>query len=135
MARSWSRMNLPIYYFDNPDQRKMLLATLEVAKCGPQLEKLAMSSYDLKNELAKQSTLAKNIILEHGYEWATNNMLQILVDHYSPKNSQFSNDLFGILLIIKNSKNHCGIFLSVKRVLDKTNPFSKKDLTQVLEVS
>ena len=127
-------MDLPIRYFDRPEYQKMVKALLGLSRCPHLFEKINMSAYKLKIELDNQAALAKDIILKNGSEWAAQNKIEIMIDHYSPKNSKFAVDIYGILLNVKSETDSFGVFLDTKRVWDKSNSFSKDHLVKVLEV-
>lgn len=127
-------MDLPIRYFDREEYQKMVLALLELTRCTHLVDQIKMSAYFLKTELDNQAALAKDIILKRGSEWAERNMIQILVDHYQPKNARFSVDIYGILMTVRTENDSYGMFLETKRVWDKTNAANKDHLIQILKV-
>ena len=127
-------MDLPIRYFDRNEYRRMIEALLGLTRCHHLMDKINMSAYYLKIELDKQADLAKSLILKHGSELAAQNKLEVMIDHYQPKNAKFAIDIFGILLNVKSETDSFGIFLNTKRVWDKTNSFSKDLLFDVLKV-
>ena len=134
ITRCWSKMDLPIRYFDRDEYKRMVMALLGLTRCPHLMDKINMSTYYLKIELDNQAELAKNLILTHGSKLASQNRIEIMVDHYSPKNSKFAIDIFGILLNVKTGNDCFGIFLDTKRVWDKTNSFSKDHLLKILKV-
>ena len=85
VARCWSRMDLPIRFFDRPEYKRMVQAVLTLARCTSHADKINMSAYHLKLQLDKQSDLAKQIIISRGPQWASENKLELMVDHFSSK--------------------------------------------------
>ena len=127
-------MDLPIRYFDRPEYKKMVFALLGLTRCTHLIDNINMTVHYLKIQLDNQAALAKSIILKNGSKWAAQNQAEVQVDHFSPKNSRFAVDIYGILLNLKSENESFGIFLDTKRVWDKTVAFSKDYLLETLKV-
>ena len=127
-------MDLPIRFFDRNEYRRMIESLLGLTRCTHLMDKINMTAYHLKIELDNQAALAKSLILKHGSALVAQNKIELMVDHYQPKNAKFAVDIFGILLNVKSETDSFGIFLDTKRVWDKTNAYSKNHLFEILKV-